>query len=841
MPTIFLSYAHEDRAWKERLASYLRILALNDDQLELEVWSDTELEAGDDWRQRIDGIMERASLSVLVVTENFLASAFISKHELPYLEERRRNHDLDIVAVIAESCPWEMAVLLRTLQHIPSNAALGSLSEVDRREELNTFVRTVQRKLGTGLGTTIPGPRPVTNGFTALRREGDYVTLQLSLRHVRAAYYSIEARFSDPSGQCPNRELRYTAFLDEESLGGGVNKPAARAHDLAQRLFPTGPPAEMFETVRRRAAGRLLKLRLSLNPSASDLHEVNWEVLHHHLNAQGVETVFVRHVSADQEIWPRPVIRSGPPSRSVAVLDFRNEPGFVEPGVYCTEFAAAGLECDHVSAGTPLGTIRDRDPAFVVLSSDLAFGHDDLSLSWGEDSRPPTPRPVREAIEDLRQTLMSTQVLILDSMPSGTESTYPKGFAGANLRLAAEIAAAGFCAVVTCAAPLSAALWVGFLQRFLEALCDTGNIDLATRAARSAMDEESESWKPVVFTRLRTGQIWFAPRFVESTGNAWKVVVDRFRDKSVVPVVGPSISSFLMHSREEIAERLAQENHFPLSRFERWQLRKVAQYIATTQEPGSVVRQYLGAVRTHCMSRYGPLLEDVADDTPLRDLLARLWQRGFDRQHDNPYRLLASLGVSIFLTTAVHDFLSQALSGEADRPVEVGSAGPRDRVFSLDQGIFQAGDEPDDDSVPPGQASPLVYYLFGRIDHPNSLVLTEDDHFRFLLRFKEQWRSLPGPVVDRLSDCALLFLGFKLDDWDFRALFRAFLELEGSNQLRRNPHVAVQVDPDDDRLADPEETRKYLFEYFGQISQKPLVFIGSASDFLRELEQRLTP
>jgi hypothetical protein len=196
------------------------------------------------------------------------------------------------------------------------------------------------------------------------------------------------------------------------------------------------------------------------------------------------------------------------------------------------------------------------------------------------------------------------------------------------------------------------------------------------------------------------------------------------------------------------------------------------------------------------------------------------------------------MGARVYLTTAFHPFLSLAIRDHLQNGSARKEAGPRDRILSLDRGILDAEADCDELGLTLDRQQPLIYYLFGRVDHPKSLVLTEDDHFRFLLDFKEQWRSLPGTVIDALSDSALLFLGFDLNGWDFRAIFRAILELEGSDQLRKIPHVAVQVNPDDDKFADPERTQAYLVEYFTQISEKPLVFLGSTHDFLSELDRR---
>jgi len=75
--------------------------------------------------------------------------------------------------------------------------------------------------------------------------------------------------------------------------------------------------------------------------------------------------------------------------------------------------------------------------------------------------------------------------------------------------------------------------------------------------------------------------------------------------------------------------------------------------------------------------------------------------------------------------------------------------------------------------------------------------------------------------------------------WDFRVLFRSLLSQEGKEKRSRHMHVAVQIDPDDDQVVDPERARDYLENYFSAFSDADInVYWGSAEDFLQELKRR---
>jgi hypothetical protein len=88
---------------------------------------------------------------------------------------------------------------------------------------------------------------------------------------------------------------------------------------------------------------------------------------------------------------------------------------------------------------------------------------------------------------------------------------------------------------------------------------------------------------------------------------------------------------------------------------------------------------------------------------------------------------------------------------------------------------------------------------------------------------------------------SLLFLGFRLDDWRFRVLFRMIVTRPGTETMKNLSHVGVQVNPDEHDLADVERARKYMERYFrGKDTPAEIsIYWGSVSEFLKELKQHL--
>jgi hypothetical protein len=80
--TIFISYAHNDRPWLDKLRAFLTVL---EQQGVVKFWADTDLQAGESWQEKIQEALDSAKAGLLLVSQEFLASKFITETELPSL------------------------------------------------------------------------------------------------------------------------------------------------------------------------------------------------------------------------------------------------------------------------------------------------------------------------------------------------------------------------------------------------------------------------------------------------------------------------------------------------------------------------------------------------------------------------------------------------------------------------------------------------------------------------------------------------------------------------------------------------------------------------------------
>lgn len=126
--------------------------------------------------------------------------------------------------------------------------------------------------------------------------------------------------------------------------------------------------------------------------------------------------------------------------------------------------------------------------------------------------------------------------------------------------------------------------------------------------------------------------------------------------------------------------------------------------------------------------------------------------------------------------------------------------------------------------------APLIYNLYGSLEQPDSLILSDDDRLAFLVSVITETPPVPPKVTSSLRDeeQAFLFLGFSLHQWRLRLL----LHVLASAGRRRRKSFALELERS---KLDPETC---LFYERGH----RIGFLDTTlGDFTRELRRRVTP
>lgn len=99
MGAIFISYSRQDSKQLEELQGFLKPLERD---FSLKPWTDRQIQPGDDWKAAIDQALAEANIGLLLVTQAFVASDFIAKHELPYLLDKPQRGQLSLIPVFCQ-------------------------------------------------------------------------------------------------------------------------------------------------------------------------------------------------------------------------------------------------------------------------------------------------------------------------------------------------------------------------------------------------------------------------------------------------------------------------------------------------------------------------------------------------------------------------------------------------------------------------------------------------------------------------------------------------------------------------------------------------------------------
>jgi hypothetical protein len=115
---VFFSYSHKDEGLREELEVHLA--ALRREGL-IAQWHDRRIGAGEDWKESISEHLDRASLVLLLVSPDFIASDYCYDVEMTRALNRMARGEALVIPVIVRPSDWNAAPFAR-IQALPRDA-----------------------------------------------------------------------------------------------------------------------------------------------------------------------------------------------------------------------------------------------------------------------------------------------------------------------------------------------------------------------------------------------------------------------------------------------------------------------------------------------------------------------------------------------------------------------------------------------------------------------------------------------------------------------------------------------------------------------------------------------
>jgi hypothetical protein len=276
----------------------------------------------------------------------------------------------------------------------------------------------------------------------------------------------------------------------------------------------------------------------------------------------------------------------------------------------------------------------------------------------------------------------------------------------------------------------------------------------------------------------------------------YKIIADCFRDRSVVPFLGAG-ASFVgapegeaLPSGPALARLLVEQSDYPGALTD--PLTKVAQYLEEIPSDRDYIlttlsRRFVEQVN----SEYQSALTQFLDQIPAQTIPELIITTNYDVLVEGALekRGLPYMAISHIMKGSKYAgrlLCSRSLS----TPLDDSNIQTRKQIENELSDLEGKGSRPT-----------LIYKMNGTARLRcggallDSVVLTENDYIEFLAQ--DILNRIPGRILDLLRTNRLLFLGYSLEDWNFRVLLRRLQMFQRRENDSTHRHWAFLLGADD--------------------------------------------
>jgi hypothetical protein len=313
---------------------------------------------------------------------------------------------------------------------------------------------------------------------------------------------------------------------------------------------------------------------------------------------------------------------------------------------------------------------------------------------------------------------------------------------------------------------------------------------------------------------LDNAQILHAEQPGGLNDNDWEGLLYAIKFGQCTPFLGAGACAGVLPMGKDLASSWASEYDYPFEDY--WNLIRVAQYVTVKMGPQVPKFKILEAFRDKVIPNFSNPRE--------------------------PHRAVAELDLPVYITTNYDDFLLQGIKFvDAKRMLtnpHFKPRQPRQRICKWH--LAHQRNRPSMDlDFSPSVEEPVIFHLHGNLLELESMVLTEDDYLDFLMNISETEDLIPPRIQRAFGESSFVFLGYSLEDMNFKVLFRKL-----APYMRRSVgtrHISVQLlprvdQPLEEQIDRANKQRTHLERHFDLQSVR--VYWGTCEQFVAELLTR---
>lgn len=358
------------------------------------------------------------------------------------------------------------------------------------------FTRRVDGRLWSG--DTSPGDEPAQKQVELI--------IELSRRGV--AEYEARLEFTS-MGRDIVQKMSRPFGLDFDALRADSLDSQAYGARLFHNLFEDAGLRAFYQQAlaAAQARGENLRLRLVIDPSAPELHQIGWERLfdaeQKGFLAMDEGLAFARYLFSSS--WRAVELR--PAARLRALTAVVNPKNLADYNLVSLDESAIQEIIVRLRQGMAVGELN-RPVTLERLLKELSEPYDVFALVshcilrdgmpylfLQDDEGRVNVVDAKKFVSHLQNLARLPRLVVLGSNQS--------------LPLATLLGEIGVPAVLAVLDNVSQATFGRFALAFVEELLDDGRVDRAAAVARSRVSDAPDWWAPVLYTRLRDGRLWY--------------------------------------------------------------------------------------------------------------------------------------------------------------------------------------------------------------------------------------------------------------------------------------------------------------------------------------------